>query len=274
MSEDGRIFDAFVAALCDPSAPARMRGDLSGFIGEFGVSVEDAAAIVEGGARRLLMYRTMVQGRVSALIAEFIPQTVARLGRVRYEADVRNFWAGGGSRGVDLIEVAALFIDAVAPRWLVDPAIPAYLVELARYELALCQVRTSAEGGEPASGAALALARPLRFDGALRLLRGSYAVHRCVCAGGEAHEPALAATSLLIYRDREGSMARTLELSERAGEVVARLLAGEAMEAALRGGAAAAGEALSDEMLASMAALLADLSERRIVLGAEVIGLD
>jgi len=269
VSEQGRIFDALTAALCEADAPARLRRDLGGFFGEFGVAAEEAAAIVAGGEGRLLMYRQMVQGRVRAVIPEFIPQTAARLGSARYAADLKEFWAEGGSRSVDLLDVAIAFVDAAAPRWLVDPELPEHLPELARYELALCQVRTSVKGGEAASGAALALDRPLRFDGACRLLRGRYAVHRCGLESGDAGEPAPQATSLLIYRDRALLRARTLELTERAAEVVVRLVAGEAVEAALRGGAAAAGAALDDEMLAAMAGLLAELSERGIVLGAE-----
>ena len=60
----------------------------------------------------------------------------------------------------------------------------------------------------------------------------------------------------------------SFELTPRAAAIVERLLDGVTVVQALQEGAAAAGVALDDDLLAGMTHLFADLSERGVILGA------
>jgi hypothetical protein len=80
--------------------------------------------------------------------------------------------------------------------------------------------------------------------------------------------PAAGATAILAYRDRTSHKPRFLELTARAAALCERMIAGETLQAALVGACEAVGEPMSDEFLAAMAAFLADLGERGVLLGA------
>ncbi|MBL8975708.1 MAG: DUF2063 domain-containing protein, partial [Myxococcales bacterium] len=71
---------------------------------------------------------------------------------------------------------------------------------------------------------------------------------------------------LLAYRDAAHGV-RFLQLTPLAEAVVAALLAGATVAAAVQAGAAAESAPLDDERLARISALLADLGERGAILG-------
>ena len=79
-------------------------------------------------------------------------------------------------------------------------------------------------------------------------------------------EPAATPTVLLAYRDPAHAV-RYLQLTPLAEAVVATLLAGETVQAAVQAGAAAEAAELDAERLTRISALLADLAERGVVLG-------
>ncbi|MCA9636332.1 MAG: putative DNA-binding domain-containing protein [Myxococcales bacterium] len=268
--QDLQVIDAFTAALREVDASAAISRDLAAFYAAHGLEGATLTAMVERGASRLKMYRAMVQGRLRRVIREFIPRTAARLGRPRYDADFAAFFAEAGSHSVVLRDVPVELVTWAAPRWRADPEIPDYLVDLARHELVAAEVRNAPGGREPPTGEALALGRPLAFDGTTRLQRYDHAVHRLPQEEDDRSEPAAEASALLVYRDRESYRVRYIELTPRASEVLARLLAGATVVAALQEGAAAAGEALDDDFLVGMTHLFADLSERGVILGAAV----
>lgn len=266
--QDLAVIDAFTAALRDEDAPAAIDRDLAAFYAAHGVEGATLAAMVERGAGRLKMYRTMVQGRLRRVIREFIPRTVSRIGRSRYNADFAAFFAGPGSHSVVLRDVPVEFVAWAGPRWDADPALPGYLSDLARHELVASEVRNAPGGREPVTGIPLALDRPLVFDGSVRILRYAAAVHRLSLDEADRGEPEPEPSALLIYRDRDDYRVRYIELTPRAIAVVERLVAGATVVGALQEGAATVGEALSDDFLAGMTHLFADLADRGVILGA------
>lgn len=252
---------AFCAVMCEASAPERVAADLPGLLADHGVAPADQAAMAPH-AGRLLMYRKMVHNRLRGVVEDFLPRTAEQLGKPRMRAELAAFMAEQAPRSVYFREVPGEFLAWAAPRWRADPTLPAFLVDLARHEWLDGEVSNTTGGGEPASGAPLAVDRPVQLDGSVHLRHYDFAVHR------DDDPPAREPTAILAYRDRETQRVRLLELTPRAAAVCARLLAGEPLQAALVGACAAVGEAMDDEFLAAMASFFADLGERGVLLGA------
>jgi len=224
--------------------------------------------MLERGAERLLMYRKMVQGRLRRVIRELLPRTTARLDKKRFLADFADFFEQAGSHSVILRDVPVEFLDWCREPWSRAAAVPDYLIDLARHELLALEIRNAPGGREPDTGSPLALDKPLRFDGTCRLQRYEHCVHALPMDVDDRSVPEAKANGLLAYRDPETYAVRYIALTDRATEVIERLLAGATVVSALQEGAVAAGLTLDDDFLAGMTHLFADLSERRVLLGA------
>jgi uncharacterized protein len=264
---------AFAAAMCDLDAPDRINADLPAYLAAHGVAPDDQALLAQHRAR-LLVYRAMVHSRLRGVIEEYLPRTAAILGKPRMRSEVAAFMAEQAPHTVYFRGVPGEFLAWAAPRWRADPALPPFLVDLASHEWLDGEVANTPAGGEPASDLPLALDRPVQLDGSARLRRYAFAVHRPpdpdanAGSSGAEDRPAADASAILAYRDRETLRVRLLELTPRAAALCARLLAGEALQAALAGACTDVGETMHDEYLAAMAAFLADLGERGVLLGA------
>lgn len=267
--------EATTAALGDVirlrHAPAALQEDLEGWLRARGVEGDDLRAMLAVGAERMLVYRRLVHNRLRGTTREFLERTVARLGGDRFRADFEAFMEDRASCSPYLRDVPGEFVEWVAPRWAADPTVPGYLVDLARHEIIDFEVRNHhgvAHGDEP-TGLPLALDRPLRFSGAIRLVRYEHAVHRLPVAKDDRTEPEAEPTELLVYRDAE-HRARYLILTPFAAALLRELVeGGAAVQPALFAAAAALGEPLDDDKLGSAAQLFADLAERGVCLGAE-----
>jgi hypothetical protein len=265
--------DAPIAALSalirERDASTRAHEDLDAFLGGRDLAPEDREALVAVGAKRWMVYRSLVHNRVRNTIREFIERTTARVGVARLKADVTEWLHERAPASPYLRDVPHEFVDWVEPRWRDDPTIPAYIVDLARHELLEYLVLNDPAGGDAPTGEPLALDRPLRFDGAARLVRYDFAVHRLALDEDDRTEPAAEPTELLVYRDAKHKV-RYLELTELAAAVLRHLLSRRAPVAdGLRAACEELGVALDDERLAVSATLLADLADRGVMLGAE-----
>lgn len=263
MSEEALI-RAFAASLVDADAPDAIARDVAGYFVRHGVPAEVAAGLPPIAAERLAIYRRMVHSRLRDVIAEFLPKTVARIGRPRHVAELGKFMAELAPRTPYFRAVAGEFVQWARRRWPDDPTLPPYLLALAEYEWVNAEVGDSPAGGEAGTGDPLALDRPVQLDGTTVLRRYAWAVHRAEDTGDLTAEP----TALLLYRDRAEARVRVLELTPRAAAVCARLLAGETLQAALTGACAELEQPLDDEFLAAMASFFADLADRGVLLGA------
>jgi uncharacterized protein len=260
---------ALAAIIRRQDAPTAVTDDLEGYLRAQGVEGEDLAAMLAVGARRLLVYRRLVHNSLRNPTADFIERTVERLGVPRFRRDFEAFVEERGPASRYIRDVPFEFVQWVEPRWHADPAVPAWIPELARHELLDFEVRNDPRGGEPPTGLPLALDRPLRFDGAARLVQYAHAVHRLPLHKSDRTEPEAERTRLLVYRDGK-HQARYLALSPFADALLRQLLLErQAVQPALLLAVAALGEPLDDDKLASAAQLLADLAERGVCLGAE-----
>ena len=260
---------ALSAIIREQSAPERMRRDLERYLREHGVDGEDLGAMLEVGAERMLVYRGLVHNRLRHTVRDFIARTAARLGKDALKSVVAAFIEERAAKSYYLRDVPAEFVAWVVPRWREDPGVPSYLADLARHELLEFDVRNDPRGGEEPTGQAVALDRPLRFDGAARRVDYDYAVHRLETKLEDRTVPEHVPTALLVYRDPDNRV-RYLELIPFAAALLDRLLvAGQALQPAIVGACEAIGEPLDDDKLGQAAVLLADLADRHVMLGAQ-----
>ena len=143
---------------------------------------------------------------------------------------------------------------------------PAYLVDLAAFELAQFAIAASASSLAPEQATEIAIDRPLAFTDSMRLLRSAWAVHELPDGEDSTQPPAAREVTLLGYRDAAHTV-RWLELTPLAGDVVSALAGGQPLGASIEGACAARGVAPAD-VLPDVAKLLADLGERGVLLGA------
>jgi uncharacterized protein (UPF0276 family) len=233
-----------------------------------GLPAGDAQTLAVLGAPRLAVVRTLVRRSLRAVIEAFIPRTVARLGPAAFDAAFDAWLDQAPPTSRYYREVPGAFVAWAAAHWTDHADVPAYLSELAAFEVVEAEVEAAAPRESTTAAPALALDRPLRFDPAVRLQRHAHAVHELPASLRDRTVPAATETRLLRYRDADGDV-RSLALSPVAYEVLLRLVEHTLPLAdALRQGAAAADEPLDDTLLARLSALLTDLATRGVVLGA------
>jgi hypothetical protein len=213
---------------------------------------------------RLRMYRQHILKRLTRAICSGLPRAAACLGAA-CEGQIRQFFAAGQTRSLYLRDVVFEFVAWAAPRWRVDPALPPYVVDLARYELAVLAAARAPDDSQDAGALPLALDQRVRFSHAACLYHFEYAVHQ----SQPGTPPAPAASALLFYRDRDG-LVQVLALSSLAAAMVAALMSspatlGQAVVQACQRFA----QPTDETILVETAQLLADLAERGVVLGAE-----
>ncbi len=255
--------------LRDAGADTASREDLRAFAAEHGIEGEDLDAIAKVGAERFLVYRSLVHNRMRNTIRDFIERTAARLGKGRLRADFTTWIDQVAAHSPYLRDVPAEFVAWVSPRWKEDESVADYLVDLARHELLEYDIRNDHRGGEAPTGLELALDKPLRFDGAARLMRYEYAVHKLSPDLDDREPPEASASRLLVYRDDKAKV-RYLELTPLAYAVLEQLMVrAKPVAEGLRDACDELGEPLDDGRLATTATLLADLAERGVLLGAE-----
>ncbi len=251
------------------TAPQQMDEDFAGFLRAQGVQGPDLEAMLGVGPKRLLVYRSLVHNRMRNAVRDYIPRSVARLGRPRFVADFTAFMDQRAARSYYLRDVPAEIVEFFVERWRADPQVPDYVCDLARHELLDADVRNDWRGGEAQTGVALALDLPLRFDGACRLCAYDYAVHLLPNELDDRTEPTHEPTRLLVYRDDQ-HRPRYLALTPFAAALLHQLIVeGQAVQPALAAAAASLGEPLDDDKLGSAVVLFGDLGERGVCLGAE-----
>jgi hypothetical protein len=271
---DEALQRAIADACLGQRAGEQIETDLRAFLESHGVAAEDVEALLAAPAR-LLVYRSLVRNGMAAVVLRMLPRTRARLDAAcpgRFEADLAAFAQDPGPRTHYLRDVPAEFFAWVTPRWKGDARVPAYLVDLAAFELAQFAIAASASSHAPEQAAEIAIDRPLAFADSMRLLRSSWAVHELATDEGDTQAPPAREVTLLGYRDAAHAV-RWLELTPLAGDVVSALAGGEPLGASIERACAAHGVAPAG-VLPDVARLLADLGERGVLLGARPVPVE
>jgi hypothetical protein len=252
----------------EPDAAARLTDDARGFLRDAGLDDRDVDATAAFGAKRLLVYRRLVRGGVASAIRTQMPRAAARLGD-RFDRLVGAFFEARAPRSRYLRDVPFELLDFAATALADDPAVPAFVLDLARHELSVYASGSAPDAPPGARRGAedLALDRGAAFDPSVRLGRYAFAVHELSEDPDARDTPRALDTRLLAYRDADDTV-RFIALSPLAADVVQRLLDGATLRAAIEGACAIGGVALDDDVLAGTGAVLEDLGARGALLGA------
>jgi hypothetical protein len=224
---------------------------------------EHAQALAKFGAKRLLLYRKLVRNGLRSAIRNQIPRTATRLGSA-FDTWVARYCTEEMPRSHYLRDAAFEFVEWVLPKWEGDATIPPYLIDLARHELFEFAILMAIGDVDEKASKDLDLDKRVLFDGSVRIERYRHAVHRLSEDEANREEPVREATALLGYRDHAYEV-QYLELSELAAGILERLLAGRKLGEAVT---EAYGGTLPPQVLETIAQLLADLADRKILLGA------
>lgn len=231
---------------------------------------EDARAHLQQlRPERLGVYRKLVRNGIFGTVYDFMPRTRAHRGRAALDEDIATWLDVEGPRSAYVRDLPYEFCDWITPRWTSTDGIPAYLHELAHYELMQMAIKALAEPTRPRiEPPPLTLDARIEFHASVRLQRYAHRVHEATRVGRDeppAHDP----VRLLAYRDREHD-ARFLELSELAERVISNLLEGRAFGASVTDAAGTLEIALDDATLARVGNLINELVERGVILGVAV----
>jgi hypothetical protein len=267
VSEDEALQRAIADACLDEHAGDAIATDLDAFLRARGVSDDDVHAALEA-PRRLIVYRSLVRNGLSGVVLRMLPRTRTRLNAAcpgRFDADLAHFVSEVGPRTHYLRDVPGEFFAWVQPSWRADTDVPGWVPDLATYELAAFAVAASetAVAGTPIGE--VALDRSLEFVGSFRLMRYAWAIHELSVDPLALDVPAQRDVSLAAYRDANHAV-RWLELSPLAAAILERLASGEALGPAVLSACESLGVA-PGSALDGVAALLADLGERGVLLG-------
>ena len=214
---------------------------------------------------RIGTYRRLVRHNLDQVLRDLLPRTSARLGD-RFWSEAAAFYEARGPRTHYLRDVPGELVAWVSSRWGEDASMPAWAIDLARYEVASHEASAAEGDRETRADAALSLDAPVVMADHVRLLRLGHAVHELPLDDDERAVPVRRDVALVVYRDAELEL-RFLELTPAAAAIVERLLAGTIVRAAITEGAHAAGVPVDDALLVGTSALLADLAERGVLLG-------
>ncbi len=252
-----------------PGVEDEVSADAPAFLERGGLDHADAEATARFGTARLLVYRKLVRRGIAAAVRVQMPRAAARLG-ARFDALVDAFVEERAPASHYLRDVAFELVDFAEPRLAAEPEVPPFVIELARHELS-AYAAGSAPDAERVDRPEIALDRGVVFDPSARVARYHHAVHELSEDVDARDVPRPIETRLFVYRDADDEV-RYLALTPFAAAVVVRLLAGDALGAAVKVGASDAGVELDDHALAGAASLLEDLKTRGALLGATLPG--
>lgn len=263
---DRAVEQAFSELCLGPELDVNDEAAVRAWLARHEVPDTDVEYLLERGVGPLLIYRRLVRDTLRDAVLLALPRTAARLG-ASFEATFAAFLAERGPRTHYLRDVTEELIEWAAPRWRADLELPDYLVDLARHEALRISLAAQPVGAPPVTQPALDLDRGVAWIEAVRLMRYGAAVHRLPERVDDRSLPEPGPVALLAYRSPEHEV-RYLELTPMAADLLESLLGGATLRAALVTAAERHGVRLDDAALGGTAAVLADLAERGVLLGA------
>lgn len=260
--EHAELVAVSVRLIGDADAPDQVRANARAWFDAQGLGAEHAEAFANISPKRLLLYRKLVRNGIRSTLGKLIPRTVARLGST-FDPWVERYCNEEMPRSHALRDVAHEFMQWVVPYWKADATIPRYVIDLLRLEVFEFQIATAAPEQREVHSVELALDKSVVFDASVRIERFAYAVQRLANEEDNHEEPIEEPTILLGYRDASFDV-QMLELNALAGGILERLWAGASLGPAVTN---AYGGVPPASVLESIAQLIADLAEKKVILG-------
>jgi hypothetical protein len=235
---------------------------------------EIAAACLDAGGEktgRLGLYRRLIQSNLAAVARRLLPRTAAHLDQAQengFLAWFARFLDEASPRTPYLRDVPVELVAWALPIWSQPGVVPAYILDLARYEIDRFQVEAAPRATAPVDLAEVSLTARLVFPSSRKLARYEHAVDQ-----EEASEPLPplrpGPTWMFLFRDEDNAV-HAMPLAHAMAAVLEQLLAGVPLGEAVVRGAASAGIEPTEDMRLEVARLLADLGEKGGLLGALV----
>lgn len=165
---------------------------------------EDDLARLGADRERWLLYRRMARSRLAKMLATALPRTAAALGEDAFGAWTDRWLDEAPPRTRYIREIVPEMVGWASPRLREDPSLPAWLADLAIFELAIWEVAWT-EAAEP-EVVDLDFERVPALDPTLRLLDLGHPVHRkgAEGAGGFPEQR----ETVAVWRNREDFSAR------------------------------------------------------------------
>jgi hypothetical protein len=266
--EPERIRSALGQIIRDRALYDRVAEDPDAGLAALGLDAQARAGMLASGTQRLLAYHHMAHGRLFKTIRTFLGGAAVRLGDDRLRSDVDDWIADPGPKTVYLRDIPAEFLAWARPRWDEDPALPAWLGELAAHQVLIRTLRNDPREVGPHSEVSIDLERPIVCNATIELVRPRWAVHRLPAKLPDDAEPELLAGghAVIAYRHAD-DQPRFIDIKPRSAHMLDLLIAGNSLRDALFGACEATGETLDDEILSVTAVTLADLIDRHVLLG-------
>lgn len=269
MSADpNRALQVFGQIVRDGSLREPLRADPESTLTGLGLDEHTRSGMLGMGAKRLLVYHEMVHARLFKTVRSFLEGAGEQLGDARLSADVRDWITTAGPTSRYLRDVAAEFLAWVRPRWEADESLLPWLFEYCDHVVAVRTIRNDPRTPGTPTDINLELERPVACNPTTRLYRYRWGVHRLPTPFSIEREPEPLDGSVLVgFRHPDDDQPHFFDIKPRSAHLLERLLAGATLREALFGACAAMGETLDDEILSVTAVTLADLADRRVLLG-------
>ena len=213
-----------------------------------------------GSPENWLVYRDLVRNRLVGVVEAALPRTKEASGEPFWRRTVTDWLSSGGPRTRYFRRVPSEFSEFALPLWRSGER--GWLVDLARYEIALWTARHAPPDPEP--GAEFQFDRRPVVGASVQVLRLSHPVHRSTApTQGDVTEP----TILCIYRNDQ-HRAESQTLNPLAADLVeCWLRAEETVAESVQRTAAAHGATIGPAFVEKLSALVADFLERGILIG-------
>lgn len=221
---------------------------------------EEDLAVLHDDRERWLMYRRMVRSRLFGMMRSGLPKTAALLGREAFDEAASRYLAERGPRSRFIRDVVHELVEHALPRWTSDESLPAHLPDLARYEAA--KWRVASLEWEPASYGEFDFESAPVFNPTLCVVPMRYRVDKDSKAPALLPEPHYA----LVYRQPENARVFTFVVNDIGGRLVDAWRNATCADGA-RAVLAELGRGPDARFIDGMAGVLAELIERKIILG-------
>ncbi|MBK8258958.1 MAG: putative DNA-binding domain-containing protein [Polyangiaceae bacterium] len=211
------------------------------------------------------IYRTLVRGGIADTLRFQLRCTHKHAG-ARWRSDVERYVSEAPPHSRYLRDVGRLFFNWALPHWKADATLPAFLIDLARWELLGFDVLNAENDAAPDKKAELVLERSVRIASSVHVFYAEFDVHLLPDDEEDMTVPARGEVKLCVYRDETFSK-RTLALTPSAAILIESLKAGRTLGDAVTAAAMGTSSPLDAAFLQAAAHLLEDLSAREIILG-------
>jgi uncharacterized protein len=237
---------------------------------ELDLAPDDARVFAETDRRRIHVYGKLVRSTLKDVVQLEIPRAVARMGSVAYSQTMADFFHEELPRSRVLRDVAYEVVAWAAPRWAASDQLPAYVNDLARFELFEFEVYTAERtpDDEPVTTSdELAADQTLAFNGTARIAKFDFAVHKLADDVDDRTEPEAGSFGVLAYRDGDGKY-RQMDLTPLATSIFGAMWReGLSLAEAVQRACATHGRQLGQDVIDGTSTVIEDLSSRGVVLG-------